>query len=70
MSDLRSAKPVFRASGSALSRRDNVSPSLRASDPELASFLENLYARNLPEMEEAAAIREFVWERQGSRSAA
>ena len=69
MSDIHSAKPLLRASSSA-PRRHGVSPSLRASDPELAVFLEGLYARNLPEMEEAAAIREFVWERQGGRDAA
>ncbi len=50
-------------------RGDLVSPALRADDPEMAAFLENLYARNLPEAEEALAIRHYVKVRQ-SRSAA
>ena len=51
------------------SRSDSVSATLRADDPELAVFLENLYARNLPEAEEASAIRQYVQLRK-NRSAA
>jgi hypothetical protein len=64
MSEAQYERTVFRSPPVSSSRGDNVSPGLKAGDPELAAFLENLYARNLPEMEEAENIRNFVRMRQ------
>jgi hypothetical protein len=64
MSETHYERPAFRASSPAAIRSEYVSPGLRADDPELAAFLENLYARNLPESEEAQSIRHFVQMRQ------
>jgi hypothetical protein len=60
---------AFRGQPHPSSRSDAVSPTLKAGDPEMATFLESLYARNLPEAEESDQIRRFVRVRQQRNAA-
>ena len=69
MTEPQYERTVFRTHMASSSRSDNVSPNLKADDPELATFLEGLYARNLPEAEEAETIRSFVRMRQRRNAA-